>query len=102
MKDEWLKMAEVWWSFLIKNKSFWCNGFTLKRLEKVKPEILKDKDIMLDLLFRHDGRKFTPEQLKEKDPSFFYHCVMNLSTATKYKMMDLGIIKIKESCDAKK
>lgn len=48
-------MKEKWFNFVVSDKSLWANGWTAKRLEKVKDAVLSDKHIMSDLLDRHDG-----------------------------------------------
>ncbi len=86
-------MKEVWFQYIIDNKKHWCNGVTLKRLEKVKSAVLDDEDIMFDLLHRHGADKQTPEQMMKSYRKVFDHCIGNFSTAIMFKMMDVGLIK---------
>jgi hypothetical protein len=69
-------MKEKWFQYVVDNKQHWCNGFTLLRLEKAKKFVLLDKDIMWDLLDRHNGSEQTPEQMKASDIRKFNHCII--------------------------
>ena len=88
-------MREIWYQYLIDNKNHWCNGFTLKRLEKVKDFVLTDNDIMSDLLIRHGGNDICPEGMKIEDLVTFKHAIDNFSCSILYKMIEKGIYKIK-------
>ena len=87
-------MAELWFKYLIENKCYWVVGFTTIRMNKIKDKVLSDRYIMFDLLERHNGRKFTPEQLKNNDRFMFNHCIQNLASSTFDKMVEHGIIKL--------
>jgi methyl coenzyme M reductase alpha subunit len=84
---------DIWFKYLTDNKKHWPNGFTLKRLEKVKSFVLTDKDIMFDLMERHSGNELTPEEMKEDDVENFNHCISNFAINILYKMRELNIIK---------
>ena len=85
--------SELWFNYVVANKNLWANGFTLKRLEKVKPLVLSDKDIMFDLLKRHGADNLSPEEMKAKDTHTYNHCIGNFTCNIMYKMMNEGIIK---------
>jgi hypothetical protein len=87
------KMKEIWYQFIVDNKWIWRNGFTLRRLAKVKDAVFADKDIMNDLLLRHGASERTPDQMKKDYPETFNHCWQNLASNIHYKMMDEGILK---------
>lgn len=87
------KMEEVWFDYVVSNKYLWCPGMTLKRLEKVKSAVLADKDIMFDLLQRHNANEKTPEEMKTTDAETFYHCRDNFICNILYKMMEIGLVK---------
>jgi hypothetical protein len=86
-------MKDKWYNYIITNKNLWGNGWTLKRLDKVKNAVLIDEDIMFDLLQRHNGENIEPEQMKETDKSTYDHCIGNFVCNIHYKMMDLKLIK---------
>ena len=85
---------EIWFQFVCDNKKYWANGFTLKRLEKVKQYVFDDESIMWDLLVRH-GKDLTPQQMKESDVDNFNHCIGNFYCNIFNKMIQTGIYKIK-------
>ena len=72
---------EIWFQFVCDNKKYWANGFTLKRLEKVKQYVFDDESIMWDLLVRHVDN--------------FNHCIGNFYCNIFNKMIQTGIYKIK-------
>lgn len=86
-------MKEIWFQYIVDNKQHWCDGVTLKRLQRVKDAVLNDNDIMWDLLHRHGADKESPDEMKQVRRETFNHCIGNFSTAIMFKMMDVGIIK---------
>lgn len=88
-------MKEKWFQYIVDNKNHWCNGFTIHRLNKIKEVVLLDKDIMWDLLMRHNANVETPEQMMKSDKEKFNHCVGNLTCNIRYKMLQTGMIKNK-------
>lgn len=88
-------MKNKWFNYIVENKSLWCNGFTLKRLEKVKNFVLNDVHIIFDLLERHNGNQYSPEEMKEIDIINYNHCIGNFTCNILYKMMEEKIIKTK-------
>lgn len=78
---------------MIKEKSFWPKGFTINRLERVRFDILADRIIINDLLYRHGANEFMPEQFKEKHPEHYSHAMGNFAGNILYKMNKLGVIK---------
>ena len=89
---EW-EMKEVWWNYVVENKKTWVNGFTLQRLWKVRSWVLNDPDIMFDLLYRHNGEKESPEDMKIKEPVSYNHCIGNFVCNIRYRMREVGILK---------
>ena len=93
MNAEQNKSAETWFSYVIADRKLWCHGFTLNRLEKIKPHVFSDKDIMWDLLKRHDGENLSPQQMKEADYHRYRHCIDNFVCSILNKMMQHNMIK---------
>lgn len=85
--------AKQYYKYIIDNRKLWCNGFTPNRLKFVESAVIADNDIMWDLLDRHQGKEFTPEEMKARDRAQFDHAIGNLSTSILYKMMDTNVIK---------
>lgn len=83
----------LWFNYIKDNKKYWPNGFTLKRLEKVKTSVISDKHIMFDLMERHSGNEFTPEEMKVANVENYNHCISNFAINILYKMRELNIIK---------
>ncbi len=52
-------------------------GVTAHRLNKIKPAIFNDNDFWSDVILRHDGIRYTPEQLKAGDRANYNHCLGN-------------------------
>lgn len=50
---------------------------TAKRMEKLRALVWNDADFWNDIVARHGGMTQTPEELKERDPSVFEHCLGN-------------------------
>ena len=88
-------MKDLWFDYIVANKHHWCDGFTLTRLAKVREAVLTDKNIMWDLLDRHSGDKYSPEQMQAEDKANFNHCIGNFSCSIAQKMREVGITKIK-------
>jgi hypothetical protein len=87
-------MKQLWWDYIVNNKKYWANGFTYPRLAKVKEHVFADKDIMWDLMVRHDGANLTPQQMQVSCKETFDHCVGNFFCNIANKMYELKIIKI--------
>ena len=85
-------MKEAWFDYVVNNKALWCNGFTIKRLEKVRDAVLLDKYIMSELLQRHEGNMYLPEQMKSHYIVMFNHCIGNFTCSIFQKMIELEII----------
>jgi len=86
-------MKETWFQYVVDNRGYWGNGWTLKRLEKVKEAVFNNKDIMNDLMLRHRGDEMNPEQMKAHSEEQFNHCIGNFTCNIHYQMMDEKIIK---------
>jgi hypothetical protein len=52
------------------------NGITAKKLARIKPSIFGDDAFWLDVIFRHDGLRHTPEELM-LDSATYSHCLGN-------------------------
>lgn len=88
-------MKEKWFEYVVNNKNHWCYGFTLKRLERIKVDVLNDKNILFDLLERHSAKESSPEDMKTNDAFQYNHCIGNFSCNIFNKMIEKGVIKIK-------
>jgi len=53
-----------YWNHFIAQKKYHGFGVTQKRLIKVLPFVLADKDFWGDVLLRHSGDQMTPEEMK--------------------------------------
>jgi hypothetical protein len=82
-------MKYKWFDYVVADKNLWADGWTTKKLEKVKSAVLSDKDILYDLLERHDGQTMEPEQMKETDKVMYEHCISNFVCNIHYKMMEI-------------
>jgi hypothetical protein len=83
----------IWFDYVVNNKNYWANGFTFKRLEKVKEAVFNDVDIMWDLLVRHDGQSLTPAEMEKADRENFNHCIGNFFCNISNKMREIGLTK---------
>ena len=95
MIEKSVSMQELWFSYIMGDKKLWANGFTAKRLEKVKAHVLSDTDILFDLLIRHGGNKTLPAEMKANNPGCYDHCIGNFVCSILSKMMETGVIKKK-------
>lgn len=86
-------MKGKWFEYVVINKNLWGNGWTAKRLEKVKDAVLSDKNIMSDLLQRHNGDTIDAETMKMTDKAMYDHCMGNFTCNIHYKMIELKLIK---------
>lgn len=84
-----------------KKEQFWAAmlltklppAFTKKRLEKIKPIIFQDDDFWSDILFRHNGNNFSPEEMKANNQEIFEHCISNMIGMVMQTMVENKIIK---------
>lgn len=86
-------MKERWFEYVVNNKKYWPYGFTVKRLQKVRTAVLADKDIVWDLLERHSGAIYPPEDMRQMDYAMFDHCIGNFTSLIRQKMIELKILK---------
>lgn len=86
-------MKEIWYEYVIANKSLWPYGMTLIRLNKVKSAVFADEDIMWDLLVRHGADKKTPEEMMASEKDTYEHCIGNFVCNIIYKMKLEKILK---------
>lgn len=84
---------EEYWNHFLKLKKYWPVGFTLKRLEKIKPVIWKDTEFWDDILWRHGGHEISPEAMKNGAMYNYQHCFGNFAGMILNDMVREGIIK---------
>ena len=70
---------KLYYGYFCNNKQYWGNGFTAKRLDKIKGLLFMDKEFWDDILIRHGGIDFTPEELKEHNQHTYDHCMGNMT-----------------------
>ena len=68
-----------YWNYFLKLKSFHANGFTSKRLEKIKPFMWQWSFFWEDIILRHGAIDKSPEQLKVYDKIIYEHCMGNMA-----------------------
>lgn len=90
---------EMYWSHWKDNTSL-PSKFTKKRLEKVKPIVMKDKRFWDDILIRHNGIGIEPELMRKIDLfnygncMFNYgHCMSNMTGMVYELMLEHKIVK---------
>ena len=89
------QIKDVWYDFILVNKKYWCNGFTTKRLEKVRRNVLEDNYILQDLFVRHGAAGMFPNEHKIENKEMFEHGISNFCAAILDKMIDGKIYKIR-------
>lgn len=83
-------MVKQWWDYLLSNKMYWHNGFTERRLSRVKEFILSDADVRWDLK-RHGEER--PYDMKINDPFMYEHCISNFTAHIRMIMIEQKILK---------
>ncbi len=91
-EPRWI-MQNTWWEYYITNKQHWAHGFTAKRLAKIEPTVKEDKEFWSDILDRHSGAKYSPEEMMEWDEHTFNHCVGNMTGMLMQLFVEHKIIK---------
>jgi|GEM_PF-1610377 len=100
-----LYKKQQYWDHFLTLKKYWNHGMTLKRINKVKDIVMEDGFFWDDILSRHGGYEYSPEELKEKDLFNYQHCFGNFAgmlgdiiyrAADKIKMRRKQIKKLKE------
>ena len=71
---------EIWWNHLLESKNFWHYGWTKKRLEKRKDDIMKCRYTWADLMGRHSGDTYLPEQMMKHDNHVYQHGFSNFAS----------------------
>jgi len=88
-----LKMKMQYWNHFAAEKKYHFHGMTAKRLEKVLPFVLNDKEFWEDVLLRHGGDAMTPREMKANSEFNYDHCMGNMAGMTYKIMLDNKIIK---------
>lgn len=87
------RMKAAWWNHFIEQKKFWPHGFTIKRLEKTKPQIWEDSLFWADILMRHGGGSSLPRELERQAPEAYLHLMGNMAGMILQTLVENGIIK---------
>jgi hypothetical protein len=82
-----------YWTHFLKNKQFWGNGFTEKRLQEIKKEIWMDNYFWDDVLVRHSGMDFSPDAMKQNNEKVYEHCMGNMTGMIMRFLVEKKIIK---------
>lgn len=82
-----------YWNYFLTQKSFWGHGVTLTRLKKVKLKLWCDESFWSDILFRHNGGRETPEEMKKRDIANYNHCIGNMASMIHQAMRTHKILK---------
>lgn len=88
-----MSQKDQYWNEFIKNKNYWPSGFSIKRLEKVKPIVWKDKFFWSDILQRHGGNNVSLEEMKNNNYELYQHCIGNMAGLIREIMYLEGILK---------
>ncbi len=83
----------LYWNHFIENKHFWGNGFTLKRLEKIKQIVWDDSLFWDDILIRHGAQYYKPESLQKHQENMYDHCMGNMTGMLMQLFVEHEIIK---------
>ena len=84
---------DQYYDHLIASWKYWCHGFTLARLKRVRQRVVTDTDVLTDILFRHSGRDRDPEQMQVESPETYDHCMGNLAGMTLQTMKTEKVLK---------
>lgn len=87
------EMKEIYWKYFLRNPKYWGNGFTKKRLEKIKPVVFADVQFWWDILDRHMGKDYAPSLLKKLNESIYDHCMGNFMGMLMQLFVEHKIIK---------
>ena len=68
-------------------------GITGSRLKKIKADIFSDKDFWFDIILRHGGDKYYPEEMRIYDKFAYDHCMGNFWGMIVQVLIDKGLIK---------
>ncbi|MFA5395456.1 MAG: hypothetical protein WC346_05480 [Methanogenium sp.] len=84
---------QEYWNHFLTLKNYWPHGFTLKRLEKVKPFVWLDDDFWADIIHYHNGENRSPDQMLIEDRYIYQHCFGNFAGWLLQIMAEKGILK---------
>lgn len=87
------KKKDEYWFHFTKNKQFWGNGFTAKRLDVAKKELWDNKEFWDDILVRHAGMELTPEEMKQQNEKVYEHCMGNMTGMIMKFFIEKKIVK---------
>ena len=93
--DKRLKQRLLYWDYFCENKKYWGHGFTKKRLNKIRGNILCHGDLWNDVLDRHRGIDFSPNALRKLDKYTYDHCMSNMTGFIMKEFINLKIIKLR-------
>ena len=63
------------------------------RLRKIKEEIWQDDFFWSDIVWRHNGDKQTPEQMRESNVETYHHCLGNFWGMIIQTLVERGLVK---------
>ena len=87
------ELKNRWWNHYITSKVYWTHGVTLQRLEKIKSIVFKDNFFWSDILLRHGGSNYKPEELKKRDSDIYDHLMGNMSGMIHEILFKKGLVK---------
>ncbi len=98
--NEWQhqETREIYWNHLLNvyfsgcKKSKMSTGFTKKRLESIKSQVMKDQSFWWDVIDRHGGVK-DPVVLKLKCVQTYDHAFGNMVGMLHQYFVEKGIVK---------
>lgn len=83
----------MYWNYFLENKMYWPNGVTLKKLEKAEQLIMEDGILWDDILRRHKGYAYWPENMRRLKPDMFQHMIGNMGSMIRENLVRNKIIK---------
>ena len=82
-----------YWNHFLTLKKYWAWGFTIKRLEKIKPDVWEDESFWDDILLRHNGNNISPNEMKNSSLEHYQHCFGNFCGMLNHIFWKKGILK---------
>lgn len=67
------------------------HGITGPRLRKLRHKIWQDRDFWWDIVLRHGGDKYTPEQMRLDDPRQYEHALGNFWGGIVQDLVETGV-----------
>lgn len=87
------RMKAAWWNHFIEQKKFWPHGFTIRRLEKIKPQIWEDSLFWADILTRYGGGSSLPRELEQQAPGAYLHLMGNMAGMILQTLVEERVIR---------